>query len=92
MEAHDGAQLAVGLCSSVPKKPFCHLQVLYQVFNGVRPAMPDNLPAGYRALIQACWQRDPERRPSFAEVHCQLSAMHAALPPCPRPDQAHAPK
>ena len=62
------------------------------MFNGVRPAMPDNLPAAYRALIQACWQRDPERRPSFAEVHCQLSAMHAALPPCQRPDLAPVPK
>ena len=54
--------------------------------------MPDNLPAAYRALIQACWQRDPEQRPSFVEVHSQLSAMYAALPPCQRPDPAHVPK
>ena len=61
------------------------MQILYQVFNGVRPAMPDNLPAPYKALIQACWQRDPELRPSFAEVHRQLAAMYDALPACQRP-------
>ena len=44
------------------------MQILYQVFNGVRPAMPDNLPAPYRELIQACWQRDAEHRPTFVEV------------------------
>lgn len=61
------------------------MQVLYQVFNGVRPAMPDNLPAPYKALIQACWQRDPEQRPSFAAVHEKLAAMYNELPACQRP-------
>ena len=61
------------------------MQVLYQVFNGVRPAMPDNLPAPYKGLIQACWQRDPEQRPSFAEVHDKLAAIYSALPACQRP-------
>ncbi|CAL5229280.1 g12574 [Coccomyxa viridis] len=64
---------------------FSSSQILYQVFNGVRPAMPDNLPAPYRALIQACWQRDPELRPSFAEVHDKLAAMYNELPACQRP-------
>ena len=68
------------------------IQILYQVFNGVRPAMPDNLPAPYRELIQACWQRDAGHRPTFVEVHERLSAMYDALPAWQRPVLALAPK
>jgi len=68
------------------------LQILYQVFNGVRPAMPENLPKPYKTLITACWEKDPEHRPSFTEVHEKLGAMYQALPACQRPVLAAAPK
>ena len=55
-------------------------QILFQVFAGARPHLPDGLPPEYAAIITDCWQREPKRRPSFAQLHARISALHAALP------------
>jgi hypothetical protein len=52
-------------------------QILFQVFAGARPHLPEGLPAEYAALITDCWQVEPERRPSFAQLHARLAALHA---------------
>ncbi len=59
-------------------------QILFQVFSGARPHMPEGLPAGYARLITDCWARDPAARPSFPAVHARLAALHAQLVACPR--------
>jgi hypothetical protein len=43
---------------------------------GLRPAFPDFTPSEYRALAEACWQADPEKRCVFLYVRfvrCELS-------------------
>lgn len=62
--------------------------------SGLVVPRPDALPAGpldqypaYVALMEACWERDPARRPGFEEVAARLRAIlvtgalaHVALP------------
>lgn len=38
------------------------------VIDGGRPAVPGNVPSGYRSLMVSCWASDPAERPTFAEV------------------------
>ncbi|GIL44158.1 hypothetical protein Vafri_1687 [Volvox africanus] len=39
-----------------------------RVIEGLRPRFPTHCPAAYRTLAQACWCRDPARRPTAASV------------------------
>lgn len=45
---------------------------------GQRPEIPLSVPAEAKALIQSCWQENPNERPSFAHIHARLIAMQAA--------------
>ncbi|MDP2436532.1 MAG: protein kinase [archaeon] len=38
------------------------------VTNAERPPVPDSCPAKLKALIRACWDADPKRRPSFDKI------------------------
>ena len=42
------------------------------VEEGHRPAIPANCPTSLRQLITACWDADPQKRPSFQEILEQL--------------------
>ncbi|BDA50832.1 probable mitogen-activated protein kinase kinase kinase 11 at C-terminar half [Coccomyxa sp. Obi] len=53
--------------------------VLYSVFYGQQPRVPDDTPAAFRALLQDCWVADPDKRPSFESVHTRLAAQLAAI-------------
>ncbi|CAL8462733.1 g2266 [Coccomyxa elongata] len=53
--------------------------VLYSVFYGQQPCVPDDTPADFRALLQDCWAADPDHRPSFESVLARLAAQLAAL-------------
>ena len=33
-----------------------------------RPELPENLSKKWKSLIQSCWDQEPSKRPSFAEV------------------------
>ncbi|OHT15260.1 TKL family protein kinase [Tritrichomonas foetus] len=54
------------------KLPYSGLEstmIIGQVLlNNIRPAIPDGTPPGLRSLIESCWARDAESRPSFAEI------------------------
>ncbi|KAK9907747.1 hypothetical protein WJX75_009157 [Coccomyxa subellipsoidea] len=52
--------------------------VLYSAFCGRRPCIPDDMPAAYRELLEACWAADSEQRPSFQAAHAHLASMLAA--------------
>ncbi|OHT03478.1 TKL family protein kinase [Tritrichomonas foetus] len=36
--------------------------------NDIRPPLPDNMNSNLRDLIEACWDRLPERRPTFDQI------------------------
>ncbi|KAF6258193.1 kinase-like domain-containing protein [Scenedesmus sp. NREL 46B-D3] len=44
-----------------------------------RPPLPPSMPADYAQLMAAAWAADPFKRPSFAWIRQQLSAMLAGL-------------
>jgi hypothetical protein len=42
-----------------------------------RPTIPTTCNSDYRALIEAAWNDDPEKRPTFAAIHAELLAIKA---------------
>ncbi|BDA50829.1 probable mitogen-activated protein kinase kinase kinase 12 at C-terminar half [Coccomyxa sp. Obi] len=53
--------------------------VLFSIFSGRRPNIPDDVPSEYCALLKDCWTTEPKRRPSFAAAHARLAAQLATL-------------
>jgi Protein tyrosine and serine/threonine kinase len=53
-------------------KPFAQyssrFDIIDAVLAGQRPAMSSTCPRIYAALMRDCWQQQPQRRPTFAEV------------------------
>ena len=51
------------------RKPFEYVQSKFDIIDAVkagqRPTLNDNCPPTYRALIERCWDGNPERRPNF---------------------------
>mmetsp|Transcript_7434 Transcript_7434/g.11435 ORF Transcript_7434/g.11435 Transcript_7434/m.11435 type:complete len:81 (+) Transcript_7434:898-1140(+) len=50
----------------------CALAVLN---NNSRPKIPVWCPPQLDALIQACWEREPDQRPTFEQILSALDAM-----------------
>jgi serine/threonine protein kinase len=50
----------------------CALAVLNR---NQRPEIPKWCPPSLQALIRACWKKDPDERPSFAQILAALDAM-----------------
>lgn len=46
---------------------------------GLRPTLPADTPTPLRALLEACWQREPALRPAAAEVAARLEELAAEL-------------
>ncbi len=44
------------------------MQVMFRVMTGYRPPIPDEMPAGYRQLMVACWDEEPANRPPFTDI------------------------
>ena len=58
----------------VPFKGRTSVQVATAVcMNNERPIIPSSCPTTMKNLIQMCWQRDPEKRPSFKQIFHALS-------------------
>ena len=55
-----------------------HVQVLLSVFSGQKPALPADMPAQYRALLERCWANKPDARPTFVDIGGQLQRMLSA--------------
>lgn len=57
------------LCKKIPYAGLEPQQVIGQVLlNNIRPAIPKNTPEGIQQLIKMCWDRDPDKRPSFSDI------------------------
>lgn len=46
---------------------------------GYRPTLPPRTPAGLAELINACWQEDPLRRPTFSQIVNALKRVRADI-------------
>lgn len=49
-----------------------HLKAIQDIANGMRPDIPAQCPPRYAQLMQACWNADPNKRPTFQEIVDQL--------------------
>jgi hypothetical protein len=48
-------------------------QIMYKVFAGQKPPVDRGaMPAGFRDLLESCWENDPAARPSFREILTRL--------------------
>lgn len=50
--------------------------ILHVATKGLRPQLAPELPAEWSALIEQCWNDDPEKRPTFAEIQEILEKMN----------------
>jgi len=46
-----------------------------KIMEGLRPAIPDEVPVGLRDIIQRCWHNEANLRPKFSAVVSQLEAL-----------------
>jgi len=58
-------------------------QVLYMSVKRLRPDVPEDMPAGYRALMESCWAFEPAERPTFRDMLACLRDLQGRH--CPRP-------
>lgn len=68
------------------QQPYSNLepaQIIAQVLvNDIRPPMPDSINPSMRELIQRCWDRNPDRRPTFDEIVKIFYTVPAMLAGC----------
>ncbi|CAN0187310.1 unnamed protein product [Scytosiphon promiscuus] len=43
---------------------------------GERPLVQNHWPTDFKSLLRSSWQKEPDKRPSFREIHAVLSGMH----------------
>lgn len=67
-------ELVVGK-TPYPKK--CHNEIIVDVVDGKRPAIPAQCPTDIARLIQDCWYHDRVRRPSFNQVVDRLQGLQS---------------
>jgi len=51
------------------------VQVLFKVFSGLKPDVPEDMPVEYFALMEVCWAKDPVKRPSFKAILTRLQTL-----------------
>src|SRR6185436_17804539 len=50
------------------------IELAYDICNGLRPAIPDHVPACYADLMMQCWDSDPNERPIAASAYNTLGS------------------
>lgn len=50
-------------------------------YHDLRPQLPSGLPGGVKPLLEACWDAEPEGRPTFAVIASHLADILSKLPP-----------
>jgi len=73
------------ICSEIltGERPFPTIgsskEVKQKVLNGDRPDLPDHCPKRLKYLIERCWDEDPSKRPTFAEICKELKQISNQL-------------
>ncbi|RGB29224.1 kinase-like domain-containing protein [Rhizophagus diaphanus] len=53
-------------------KPFSNfehdIRLIYKILDGLRPNITEDTPENYANLMKSCWDSDPQKRPSIAEI------------------------
>jgi hypothetical protein len=49
------------------------VSIAKRVISGERNKLPDNCPPKLELLVHQCWEMDPEKRPTFKEIHTSIS-------------------
>jgi serine/threonine protein kinase len=63
-----------------PFKGMTPIQAAFAVARqGYRPSMPPQTPPNLARLIQACWDEDPLRRPTFTQIVKSLTTIRKEL-------------
>lgn len=57
----------------VPFKDLSPVQAAYAVAEGNRPEIPSSTPRRVREIIEACWEHDSYKRPSFTYIALALA-------------------
>ena len=52
----------------IPYDTLCSTMIGAAVLKGERPPIPDTLPQFLHSLLQACWQKEPNKRPAFKDI------------------------
>ena len=61
------------------------------MFSGLKPEVPPDMLADYRALMESCWATEPAERPTFRDILPRLRAMlSAAREAAAEPEPAQA--
>lgn len=69
------------LTESVPFKGLNAIQVAIKITKeNERPEIPPNTPKSLRSLIKKCWDRDPNKRPTFSQIYRFLLRKAAFYP------------
>lgn len=55
-------------------------EVVNQVLSGKRPLIPHHVPTPFANMIKACWEHNPNHRPTFFTIYHMLHEMGGKLP------------
>ena len=69
------------LTNDVPFKGMTPIQIAFKITkDNSRPEFPPNAPRPLKSLIQKCWDRDPNKRPTFSQIYNFLLRKAAFFP------------
>jgi serine/threonine protein kinase len=64
------------------KRPFEELHSRFDIMDAIRankrPTISKNCPVAYKELIQVCWDKDPDKRPTFKRILHDMKGMLAS--------------
>ncbi|CAI0396094.1 unnamed protein product [Linum tenue] len=57
------------------KVPYESMTPLQAALGGLRPELPQNIHPKLLDIMQRCWEKDPDKRPSFSEITIELEKL-----------------
>lgn len=60
----------------LPYSTLSYNQTLFKIMTGKTEIIPDHCPSELKGIIESCWAKEPDQRPSGAVVATKLKALH----------------